>query len=81
MCLIRGVARTVSLPCQPRCPIGWVAWMKEAEGLIYAVVGTRRGGGVKGEVPRTRCSCGVRLWGVLFGVRFSGMSVQPMVAL
>ena len=57
--------------------------MKGAEGLIYAVVGTRRGGGggVKGEVPRTRCSCGVRLWGVLFGVRLSCMSVLPIGAL
>ena len=60
--------------------------MKEDEGLIYAVVGTRRGGGgggggVKCEVPRTRCSTGVRLWGVLFGVRLSCMSVLPIGVL
>ena len=83
--LIRGAARTGSWPRRLRYPIGWVAWMKGAEGLIYAVVGTRRGGGggggVKCEVPRTRCSTGVRFWGVLFGVRLSCMSVRPIVAL
>ena len=45
MCLIRGGARTGSWPRQLRCPIGWVAWMKGADRLIYAVVRTRRGGG------------------------------------
>ena len=80
--LIRGVARTGWRPRQLRCSIGWVARMKGVDRLIYAVVGTRRGGGggggVKCEVPRTRCSTGVRLWGVLFGVRLSGMLVQPI---
>ena len=44
------------------------------------------GGGVKCEVPRTRCSTGVRLsvvrrWGCLFGVRFSCMSFRPIGVL
>ena len=61
--------------------------MKGADRLIYAVVRTRGGGGgVKCEVPRIRYSTSVRLWGVLFGVRFWGvrfscMSVLPIVAL
>ena len=60
--------------------------MKGDDRLIYAVVGTRRGGGgggggVKGGVPRTRCCSGVGLWGCLFGVRLSCMSVLPLVAL
>ena len=32
-------------------------------------------------MPRARCSTGVLLWGVLFGVRLWGMSVLPIVAL
>ena len=66
---------------QLRYPIGWVARTKGDERLIYAVVGPRRGGGgggVKCEVPRARCSTGVRLWGVLFGVLLSCMSVLPL---
>ena len=43
--LIRGGVRIGSRRHQLRCPIGRVAWMKEDDRLIYAVVRTRRGGG------------------------------------
>ena len=75
MCLRRGGARIGWRRHQLRYPIEWVARTKGADRLIYAVVGTRRGGGVKCEGACIGCLFGVRFWGVLFGVLFSGMSV------
>ena len=74
--LIRGGARTGWRRRQLRYPIGWVARVKGVEGLIYAVVGTRRRGGGGGGVKCEECASGVALECGFGGVLFRSMSLS-----